>query len=45
MLVQYRRARAAGHQLAWMMSAHAELERIGGGGKGFVGEEEACATH
>ena len=30
MLVDHRRARAAGQQLAWMMSVHAELERIGG---------------
>ena len=31
MLVHHRRARAAGQQLAWMMSVLGELERIGGG--------------
>ena len=30
MLVRYKHARAAGQQPAWMMSVHAELERIGG---------------
>ena len=30
MLVHYKRARVAGQQLAWLMSALAELERVGG---------------
>ena len=45
MVVHYKRARAAAQQLAWMMNVLAEVERIGGERKGFVGEGEACATH
>ena len=44
MLVRYRRARAAGQQLAWMMSVLADLERIGGERKVSLVRERPAQT-